>query len=570
MNIGKPAQAADPAAGDQQRAPLTSPEHTRYAAAPVPMSLAYRAAWIDCRAEPSVQPSAPAAVTDALRDQNGGRHSGAVAPGHHHRLAMLHFDQGGQAARIDDIGLAASSSSSRPRRLQPPPALSLSALLLAALPLPPPPSSSSQPLLSLLPPSSISSSSPLGHSASALGISQAPFQHRPSLRLSPSFSSLPNSQYPVFSPAYSLHPGAATTAVLGHSRQHSTAPPAVGPNYAFANSRRPYNYEYHSGCRRTRNHPPVAHTQPHSASSARAAAHTISGHKPGLEMSLSSSTTASITTTTSGAAVYSPYAHPRHSTGYSVATGIGTTTPVPFSTTSYLAATASSGGAGLGSSMAATVVTPVHTTTSTAASSESPQVAASSSSAAAAALAAAAASRVNQACASCRRKKVRCDGVQPSCGNCVNRSISCTYLAQKKRGRPPKVQARQSSMPYYSPPSLATSAGASAASTSASGLAAAVSGLSPAQIGTTQQASPGVASAFGTSQGTSLALSLAADSLSQAPATAPVYFSNNWHSSTEAAVGTSVDAQAAILAGAHVAPPGASVGFYQQPLAYSG
>ncbi|KAI9475162.1 hypothetical protein LPJ78_000344 [Coemansia sp. RSA 989] len=50
--------------------------------------------------------------------------------------------------------------------------------------------------------------------------------------------------------------------------------------------------------------------------------------------------------------------------------------------------------------------------------------------------------RVNQACASCRRKKVRCDGVQPQCSNCIARGISCTYLAQKKRGRPPKSQMR--------------------------------------------------------------------------------------------------------------------------------
>ncbi|KAJ2680790.1 hypothetical protein GGI25_000425, partial [Coemansia spiralis] len=75
------------------------------------------------------------------------------------------------------------------------------------------------------------------------------------------------------------------------------------------------------------------------------------------------------------------------------------------------------------------------------------------------AVAAAAAGRVTQACASCRRKKVRCDGVQPVCGNCVSRGISCAYLAQKKRGRPPKSQqeAQQNqfqqhnlSMPYYS------------------------------------------------------------------------------------------------------------------------
>ncbi|KAJ1846073.1 hypothetical protein LPJ70_002216, partial [Coemansia sp. RSA 2708] len=52
--------------------------------------------------------------------------------------------------------------------------------------------------------------------------------------------------------------------------------------------------------------------------------------------------------------------------------------------------------------------------------------------------------RVNQACASCRRKKVRCDGGQPYCNNCSSRGIKCTYLAQKKRGRPPKTQTRRS------------------------------------------------------------------------------------------------------------------------------
>ncbi|KAJ2744111.1 hypothetical protein GGI20_003218, partial [Coemansia sp. BCRC 34301] len=202
-------------------------------------------------------------------------------------------------------------------------------------------------------------------------------------------------------------------------------------------------------------------------------------------MSVSSSSAAS--TAATGAAAYSPYAHPRQTTGYSTANSIGAAIPVPFPA-SYLE-TSPRGAGGLGAPMAATVLTPVQTTTSTAASSESPQ--AGSSSATAAALAAAAASRVNQACASCRRKKVRCDGVQPSCGNCINRNMLCTYLAQKKRGRPPKVQARQSSMPYHAPPLLTTAAGPSAVSTSASALAAAVSGLSSAQIGTTQQASPG-------------------------------------------------------------------------------
>ncbi|KAJ2698224.1 hypothetical protein H4218_003433 [Coemansia sp. IMI 209128] len=146
-------------------------------------------------------------------------------------------------------------------------------------------------------------------------------------------------------------------------------------------------------------------------------------------------------------------------------------------------------------------------------------------------------------------------------------AMSCTYLAQKKRGRPPKVQARQSSVPYYAPPSLATSSSIPAVSTSASALAASVSGLSSAQISTAHQASPRIISGFGATQGTSLALSIA-DSMSQAPATAPAYF-GNWHSSAEVANGTVADTQA-ILTSVHVSTPGSSVGFYQQPLAYSG
>ncbi|RKP27258.1 hypothetical protein SYNPS1DRAFT_6844, partial [Syncephalis pseudoplumigaleata] len=46
--------------------------------------------------------------------------------------------------------------------------------------------------------------------------------------------------------------------------------------------------------------------------------------------------------------------------------------------------------------------------------------------------------RVSRACDACRRKKVRCDGVRPVCGNCSAFHFECTYLdAAKKRG-PPK------------------------------------------------------------------------------------------------------------------------------------
>ncbi|CAG8633823.1 15976_t:CDS:2, partial [Gigaspora rosea] len=51
--------------------------------------------------------------------------------------------------------------------------------------------------------------------------------------------------------------------------------------------------------------------------------------------------------------------------------------------------------------------------------------------------------RVARACDSCRRKKVRCDGVQtssdpPSCTNCKTYGYECSFIdAPKKRG-PPK------------------------------------------------------------------------------------------------------------------------------------
>ncbi|KAJ1773292.1 hypothetical protein IW140_000421 [Coemansia sp. RSA 1813] len=58
-------------------------------------------------------------------------------------------------------------------------------------------------------------------------------------------------------------------------------------------------------------------------------------------------------------------------------------------------------------------------------------------------VAAAPSSRVSRACASCRGKKIRCEGGQPKCKNCLLRRIDCFYPEQKKRGRPPKSQMGQ-------------------------------------------------------------------------------------------------------------------------------
>ncbi|ORX95565.1 hypothetical protein K493DRAFT_219008, partial [Basidiobolus meristosporus CBS 931.73] len=41
--------------------------------------------------------------------------------------------------------------------------------------------------------------------------------------------------------------------------------------------------------------------------------------------------------------------------------------------------------------------------------------------------------RVSRACDHCRRKKVRCDGVQPCCGHCKILNIECTYLDVTKK-----------------------------------------------------------------------------------------------------------------------------------------
>ncbi|KAJ2819067.1 hypothetical protein IWW50_005592, partial [Coemansia erecta] len=47
--------------------------------------------------------------------------------------------------------------------------------------------------------------------------------------------------------------------------------------------------------------------------------------------------------------------------------------------------------------------------------------------------------RLNQACLLCRRKKIRCDSVHPSCSNCQRRGIQCIYPEVRKRGRPPRM-----------------------------------------------------------------------------------------------------------------------------------
>jgi hypothetical protein len=46
--------------------------------------------------------------------------------------------------------------------------------------------------------------------------------------------------------------------------------------------------------------------------------------------------------------------------------------------------------------------------------------------------------RVSRACEQCRSKKIKCDGIQPTCTPCASQSIRCTYGASpKKRGLAP-------------------------------------------------------------------------------------------------------------------------------------
>ncbi|KAI9276529.1 hypothetical protein BY458DRAFT_407537, partial [Sporodiniella umbellata] len=38
----------------------------------------------------------------------------------------------------------------------------------------------------------------------------------------------------------------------------------------------------------------------------------------------------------------------------------------------------------------------------------------------------------------CRRKKVKCDGMLPYCGNCVSANTVCTYKETSRKRGPPK------------------------------------------------------------------------------------------------------------------------------------
>ncbi|KAF3798933.1 Transcriptional activator protein acu-15 [Colletotrichum gloeosporioides] len=45
------------------------------------------------------------------------------------------------------------------------------------------------------------------------------------------------------------------------------------------------------------------------------------------------------------------------------------------------------------------------------------------------------AARIGQACLRCQSKKIKCDGKQPSCTPCTNRSHDCQYQqVQRRRG----------------------------------------------------------------------------------------------------------------------------------------
>ncbi|ORX49825.1 hypothetical protein DM01DRAFT_1325367 [Hesseltinella vesiculosa] len=46
--------------------------------------------------------------------------------------------------------------------------------------------------------------------------------------------------------------------------------------------------------------------------------------------------------------------------------------------------------------------------------------------------------RVSKACQQCRRKKIKCIGSPPACGNCNTLGLTCHYLESKKKRGPPK------------------------------------------------------------------------------------------------------------------------------------
>lgn len=46
--------------------------------------------------------------------------------------------------------------------------------------------------------------------------------------------------------------------------------------------------------------------------------------------------------------------------------------------------------------------------------------------------------KVTLACVVCRKKKVKCDGVQPACSRCNTMGISCEYTDPPRKRGPPK------------------------------------------------------------------------------------------------------------------------------------
>ncbi|CEJ05192.1 hypothetical protein RMCBS344292_19139 [Rhizopus microsporus] len=48
--------------------------------------------------------------------------------------------------------------------------------------------------------------------------------------------------------------------------------------------------------------------------------------------------------------------------------------------------------------------------------------------------------KVTLACIVCRKKKVKCDGVQPSCSRCQSNGVECQYTDPPKKRGPPKVR----------------------------------------------------------------------------------------------------------------------------------
>lgn len=48
--------------------------------------------------------------------------------------------------------------------------------------------------------------------------------------------------------------------------------------------------------------------------------------------------------------------------------------------------------------------------------------------------------KVTLACIVCRKKKVKCDGIQPTCSRCNSMGFSCEYSDPPKKRGPPKGQ----------------------------------------------------------------------------------------------------------------------------------